>query len=85
MSQTIPVEVGPGAIPGVYVGAHASSRAPDTIIRPTLAFVLTASALKLVGAGNALLAILLVPVGLACLTWGWRGAVARRELQTAKT
>jgi uncharacterized membrane protein YfcA len=51
-----------GALPGVYVGARCSSRAPQAIIRWALVFVLIASGLKLVGlstgaTGVALLAI----------------------------
>ncbi len=42
-----------GAIPGVYLGAHASVRAPDQIVRPVLMVVLTISALKLLGAADA--------------------------------
>jgi uncharacterized protein len=72
-----------GAIPGVYVGAHASVRAPDAVIRPALAFVLTASAFKLVGMGNGPLAVALVPVAVACLGWGI--AARRAEVQPAPT
>lgn len=36
-----------GAIPGVYLGAHVSSRAADHIIRPILAMVLIVSGLKM--------------------------------------
>jgi uncharacterized membrane protein YfcA len=36
-----------GSIPGVYLGARVSSRAPDAIVRPALATVLLVSALKL--------------------------------------
>lgn len=39
-----------GALPGVYIGARMSSRAPDRVIRPALIIVLVASGLKLVGA-----------------------------------
>ena len=42
-----------GAVPGVYVGAHVSSRAPDRLIRPVLVVVLAASGLKLLNAPNA--------------------------------
>jgi uncharacterized membrane protein YfcA len=42
-----------GALPGVYVGARVSSRAPDALIRPVLVVVLVASALKLLDAPNA--------------------------------
>lgn len=41
-----------GAIPGVFIGAHLSSRAPDYVIRPVLTVVLLASAAKLLGASN---------------------------------
>lgn len=43
-----------GSIPGVYLGAHFSSRAPDHVIRPALIVVLSASALKLLGVGTLL-------------------------------
>jgi len=46
-----------GAIPGVYLGARVSSRAPDGILRPFLVLALTSSALKLLGASNTVLAI----------------------------
>ena len=36
-----------GCIPGVWVGAHLSARAPGGLVRRALAFVLLASALKL--------------------------------------
>lgn len=39
-----------GCVPGVYVGARLSARAPDHAIRPVLVAVLVASALKLLGA-----------------------------------
>src|SRR4051794_36363211 len=41
-----------GSIPGVYVGARVSSRAPDGLIRPVLVVVLTASALKLLNVAD---------------------------------
>ncbi|MEP6798468.1 MAG: sulfite exporter TauE/SafE family protein, partial [Lapillicoccus sp.] len=43
-----------GSIPGVWIGAQLSSRAPGGIVRRALAFVLLASALKLLGATNVL-------------------------------
>jgi hypothetical protein len=49
-----------GAIPGAYVGALLSSRLPGALIRRALAFVLLASALRLLGASNILTAGLLV-------------------------
>ena len=41
-----------GGIPGTYLGARLSSRAPDHIIRPVLMVVLLISGLKLLGASN---------------------------------
>jgi uncharacterized protein len=57
-----------GCIPGVWVGAHLSARLPGGLVRRALAFVLLASALKLLNVPNqetgiALLAtLLLAPV-----------------------
>jgi hypothetical protein len=51
-----------GGIPGTYLGARLSSRAPDHIIRPVLMAVLLISGLKLLGASNA---SLLVTAGIA--------------------
>lgn len=39
-----------GALPGVYAGARISARAPDRVVKPTLALVMAASGLKLLGA-----------------------------------
>lgn len=41
-----------GCLPGVYLGAKLSSRAPGGIVRRTLALVLLASGLKLLGLSN---------------------------------
>ena len=54
-----------GAIPGVYVGARLSSRAPQMVVRRALTLVLIASGLKLVGASNELLLVVLAVVGIA--------------------
>ena len=48
-----------GSIPGVIIGAHVSSRAPDAFIRPVLALVLVLSALKLLDVPNDVLAVIL--------------------------
>ena len=62
-SMAIAVSLLVGAIPGTYIGAHISARAPGGIIRRVLAVVLLASSLKLLGvpdvvvAGTALAAI----------------------------
>ena len=51
-----------GSIPGVWVGAHLSSRAPGGLVRRALAFVLLASALKLFNISNVHTGIILVLV-----------------------
>ncbi len=49
-----------GSIPGVWVGAHLSARAPGGLVRRALAFVLLASALKLLHVSNQQTGIILV-------------------------
>jgi len=51
-----------GALPGVWIGAHVSSRAPDHVIRPLLAVVLIVSGLKMLGVTSILVG--LVGIGL---------------------
>ena len=57
-----------GCIPGVWIGAHLSARAPGGLVRRALAFVLLASALKLLNLSNQdtgiilLLVLLIAPV-----------------------
>jgi uncharacterized protein len=48
-----------GCIPGVWLGAHLSARAPGGLVRRALAFVLLASALKLLHVSNRDTAIVL--------------------------
>ncbi|MGQ0630410.1 MAG: sulfite exporter TauE/SafE family protein [Sporichthyaceae bacterium] len=63
-----------GALPGVYVGARVSSRASQSVIRRALVVVLVASALKLLGASNEMLLVLL---GIALLAGPLLWALAR--------
>jgi uncharacterized protein len=51
-----------GCIPGVWIGAHLSARAPGGLVRRALAFVLLASALKLLNISNQATGIILVLV-----------------------
>ena len=44
-----------GSVPGVFIGAQLSSRAPDRVIRPSLIVVLLGSSLKLLGSSNLVL------------------------------
>src|SRR5207244_2105306 len=61
-----------GSIPGVYIGARVSAIAPGRVIRRALAFVLTASALKLLNMGNVQLAVVLgAATALGPLVWRW--------------
>lgn len=59
-----------GAVPGVIIGAHVSSRAPDAIIRPILVLVLALSGLKLLDVPNEILGAVLVSALVAgAATW----------------
>jgi uncharacterized membrane protein YfcA len=55
-----------GALPGVYLGAKVSTRAPDDVIRPVLVVVLLISALKLLGVSTSYLGLAILG-GLAVL------------------
>ena len=66
-----------GSIPGVWVGAHLSARAPGGLVRRALGFVLLASALKLFDVSTATTGIILAAVLIvAPLLWM---AVRRRH------
>ena len=66
-----------GCIPGVYIGAHLSAIAAGGLVRRALAFVLLASALKLLEVPNTETAIiLLVTLLFAPILW----MVVRRRL-----
>jgi uncharacterized membrane protein YfcA len=54
-----------GSLPGVYLGARVSSRAPDGLIRPLLVLVLTLSGLKLLGVSNGIVGACIVVAALA--------------------
>ncbi|HEY8257710.1 MAG TPA: sulfite exporter TauE/SafE family protein [Gemmatimonadales bacterium] len=59
-----------GCIPGVWIGAHLSARAPGGLVRRALAFVLLASALKLLGVNNVNTAIMLgLVLAIAPVLW----------------
>lgn len=59
-----------GCLPGVYLGARLSSRAPGGLVRRALALVLLASALKLLGLGDtAMVVTLCVVVVVGPLLW----------------
>lgn len=64
-----------GGIPGVWVGAHLSSRANTAIVRPALVAVLLLSGAKLLGASNP---VLLAGAIAACL--GVAASVVRGRL-----
>lgn len=68
-----------GSIPGVYLGARFSSRAPDQAIRPMLVTVLLASALKLLGAGNPLVGAV---VGTVAAGWALHALLPRSSERT---
>lgn len=80
MSLTVAMLI--GAIPGVFIGAQVSSRAPGGLIRRALAILLMASGLKLVGAPTWLVltttaaAVLIGPIAWALLRKRFRGTKA---------
>ncbi len=51
-----------GALPGVWLGAHVSSRAPGGIVRRALVVVLLASGLKLLDASTTTVVVVLLSV-----------------------
>jgi uncharacterized membrane protein YfcA len=66
-----------GAIPGVWIGARLSSSAPQMVVRRALALVLIASGLKLIGASNGQLLVVVAVVGIGGpLLW----MAARRQV-----
>jgi hypothetical protein len=69
-----------GAIPGVLLGAHFSSRASDRVLRPTLVGILTASALKLLDASTG---VTVLAVVLALVPAWW--VFVRRRVPAAVT
>lgn len=71
-----------GSVPGVWIGAHLSSRAADHYIRPVLVLVLVLSGLKLLGAGNAVLGIVTGAAAVGTATYALRWAARRRAAIT---
>jgi uncharacterized membrane protein YfcA len=68
-----------GSIPGVWLGAQLSSRAPGGLIRRALAVVLLASALKLLGVPTVPLGIVMLALLLAG-PWVWAAVRVRNGL-----
>ncbi|MEU4508085.1 sulfite exporter TauE/SafE family protein [Nonomuraea wenchangensis] len=68
-----------GSLPGVYLGARISSRAPGGLIRALLAIVLLASALKLLDASNVV-TVAALAAATAVIVVGWR--LRRRRADT---
>lgn len=74
-----------GSLPGVYLGARVSSRAPDALIRPVLVVILLASSLKLLDFSNvALGTTLLLVVLVGAPLWGATDASLRPAWQWAE-
>ncbi len=68
-----------GGVPGIFLGARLSSRAPDRIIRPGLVVVLFLSGIKLIGVPDrvfAVLAPLVLAAGIGYVLWAVRRARA---------
>lgn len=79
-----------GAIPGAFLGAQVSSRAPGGLIRRALAILLMASGLKLVGASTTVVfvltgaAVLLGPIVWAILRKRFKGTRAPQPTAVAE-
>jgi uncharacterized protein len=73
-----------GAIPGVFIGAQLSSRAPDHIIRPALIIVLLASSSKLLGASNVVAAIAVGVAGALMVALSLGSSALRRRADADK-
>lgn len=75
-----------GSIPGVYLGARLSSRAPDGVVRPILAWVLLATSLKLLGVDTVPLvwAMIATAVPLAALAWYGSTPVRSPSIEAAR-
>src|SRR5205814_7275605 len=69
-----------GSVPGVLLGARLSSRAPAGVIRPALVVVLLASALKLFGLPDQVVAAVLAVAVLAGTAELLRRRLARRAV-----
>jgi uncharacterized protein len=77
-SAPITVSLLLGAIPGAFIGAQISSRAPGGVIRRALAVLLLASGLRLLGLSTELVLLAaVVALVLGSLTW----VVIRREVK----
>jgi uncharacterized membrane protein YfcA len=69
-----------GSLPGVFIGARFSSRAPDYVIRPSLCVVLLLSGLKLIGVSNLAVALIMpVAIGIGVAYAVRASREARRE------
>jgi uncharacterized membrane protein YfcA len=73
-----------GAIPGVFLGAQLSARAPDHIIRPALITVLLASSAKLLGASNQLAAVAVAAAAVVMVAVSLGLSAARRRASADK-
>jgi uncharacterized protein len=74
-----------GAIPGVFIGAQLSSRAPDHVIRPALIIVLLASSTKLLGASNLVAGSVVGAAAVAMIAVSLIGSAARRRSSAEKS
>jgi uncharacterized membrane protein YfcA len=72
-----------GSLPGVYLGARCSSRAPDHVIRPALSIVLLSSALKLLGVGTVWVVMVFAALTAIAIGRAAMMAQARRQRRVA--
>lgn len=74
-----------GAIPGAFIGAQISSRAPGGIIRRALAILLVCSGIKMLGAPSvAVLIAAVLMIVLGNLAWVWVKRRSRRRAEARR-
>jgi uncharacterized protein len=72
-----------GAIPGVYMGAHVSSRAADHVIRPILAMVLVVSGLKMLHVSTEIVGAVALVLAVVAVIMIRRSSPAPAEVEPA--
>jgi uncharacterized membrane protein YfcA len=72
-----------GAIPGVFIGALLSSKAPDHLIRPVLIVVLLSSGMKLLGFDNQALLVTFASLAAAGLGFWVFASYKRRAVRSS--
>jgi len=75
-----------GGLPGIYLGAQVSTRAPESVLQAALVVVLFATGLKMLGVATAVLGAFMVVGTIAAVAWilGLQQAERRRRESAAE-